>query len=868
MTYITDIERLNYYEGEFLGAVDFQAEQEYHRDMRRRHNLGQHTWGIVAGLDLVQAPNGGTNNNGTEVDVYLQPGMAVDGFGREILVLGQAQLTAAMLAAYYSSNPTTPVPMYVWIAYEESMLQPPSDACAAMNVSSAYARIGETYTLTVTATSTPPPNGAIVVDGVQMTVPVEPAASSSSSSGSNPIPDPPPVTLPYDDSVPFQEFSTDDSTLNWWLPLGQVLWDSYNQVFLQTANNEPVSSVISPAYGRIYAGNVSSIAFAPGGMYTIVDRDSPYPAPPGTDPNLGGVQAEVAGSLQVDYLLNATMNALIGVEYVSGSKPALSPLTIIADSSSGNQELIQFRTTLTEETWHICQNLSGAGAGINFGEIVSGAAQDGRLFLQTGGNVGVGTTNPQQNLSVNAAINLDQAAKNSGKLNPGLTFGTNSTEGIASNRGTSGPNPGGLDFYTNSVARLSISHNGSIGIGTASPGAGLDLAAGPIHVGQTTNPTLSAQGAYLGWNVSGGVGETDFINNQGLGTGGFAFINTPNAGAPPTTLVTIAGGGNVGIGTTSPQQNLSVNFGLNIDQENTNPGGPIPTTGANKALTFGSGSGEGIGSCRTGGNNQFGLDFYTDYQVRLSVAHPMNGGGVLTTGNLTIGATAATAAQPAPGTLTVNGDRTYLMGVDVAGNHWIMSGGVTEGTDNAICFNPATRTITIGSGGTNWNLNVTGKVNGTKVGYVADRFINRDDVKLERGDVVVLHPTPSTQYYGSNSLVPLVEVQLTDASMDTRVCGIVDEPALTEANIGDLDRKKLGSVQVGLMVTLGAYAYCKVDADVAPISPGDLLITSPTPGYAQKLYPGTLVRPGAIIGKALGTLESGKGTIPVLFSHQ
>ena len=61
MAYNTDIERLNYYEGEFLGAVDFEAEQEYHRDMRRRHNLGQHTWGIVAGLDLAQPTNGSTN---------------------------------------------------------------------------------------------------------------------------------------------------------------------------------------------------------------------------------------------------------------------------------------------------------------------------------------------------------------------------------------------------------------------------------------------------------------------------------------------------------------------------------------------------------------------------------------------------------------------------------------------------------------------------------------------------------------------------------------------------------------------------------------------------------------------------------------
>jgi hypothetical protein len=65
------------------------------------------------------------------------------------------------------------------------------------------------------------------------------------------------------------------------------------------------------------------------------------------------------------------------------------------------------------------------------------------------------------------------------------------------------------------------------------------------------------------------------------------------------------------------------------------------------------------------------------------------------------------------------------------------------------------------------------------------------------------------------------------------------------------------------MVTLGAYAYCKVDADIAPIRVGDLLTTSPTRGHAQKATePEKAV--GAIIGKALGSLKSGKGKIPVL----
>ena len=52
----TDVERLRYYERQFLGATDFTDEQDYHRDSLRRHLLGPHTWGIVTGLGLSTAP--------------------------------------------------------------------------------------------------------------------------------------------------------------------------------------------------------------------------------------------------------------------------------------------------------------------------------------------------------------------------------------------------------------------------------------------------------------------------------------------------------------------------------------------------------------------------------------------------------------------------------------------------------------------------------------------------------------------------------------------------------------------------------------------------------------------------------------------
>src|SRR3954465_6879159 len=119
MANITDIERLNYYEGEYLGAVDFEAEQEYPRDTRRRHNVGQHTWGIVGGLSLAQIQNGA---GAGQVHVSLMPGMAVDAFGREIVVLSNAQITQDLFAPYYDANSAAvPKLMYLWIVYDEQM---------------------------------------------------------------------------------------------------------------------------------------------------------------------------------------------------------------------------------------------------------------------------------------------------------------------------------------------------------------------------------------------------------------------------------------------------------------------------------------------------------------------------------------------------------------------------------------------------------------------------------------------------------------------------------------------------------------------------------------------------------------------------
>jgi hypothetical protein len=69
--------RVRYYERQFLRTQDFTDEQAYHLTMRRRHNIAHHRWGIVYGLEVKVDPDGRP---------VVQPGMAIDGYGRELIV--------------------------------------------------------------------------------------------------------------------------------------------------------------------------------------------------------------------------------------------------------------------------------------------------------------------------------------------------------------------------------------------------------------------------------------------------------------------------------------------------------------------------------------------------------------------------------------------------------------------------------------------------------------------------------------------------------------------------------------------------------------------------------------------------------------
>ena len=146
--------------------------------------------------------------------------------------------------------------------------------------------------------------------------------------------------------------------------------------------------------------------------------------------------------------------------------------------------------------------------------------------------------------------------------------------------------------------------------------------------------------------------------------------------------------------------------------------------------------------------------------------------------------------------------------------------------------------------------------------------------------VQVLHITGGSdlaepfEIAGAGSLVPgLVvaidprypgQLRVADRAYDRAVAGCIS--GAKGLNPG-LTLEQEGLTVGGLPVALSGRVYCWADASYGPIQPGDLLTTSDTPGHAMKVSAYERAQ-GAIIGKAMSSLDEGQGLILVLVTLQ
>ncbi len=168
-------------------------------------------------------------------------------------------------------------------------------------------------------------------------------------------------------------------------------------------------------------------------------------------------------------------------------------------------------------------------------------------------------------------------------------------------------------------------------------------------------------------------------------------------------------------------------------------------------------------------------------------------------------------------------------------------------------FSPIPRTSGWGGGIHTWDVEAEGTM-WSRHGYqsgkrdLAENYLS--DKVLEPGDVVCLDKDKD-------------RIVLTDKPNNILVLGVIStEPGFLLDVEHDIEEEKV------FPVALCGRVPCKVVDENGPIKRGDLLASSFTLGHAMKAKPLKLDKqeffsPGTIIGKALGSLESGKGVIDI-----
>ncbi len=310
MTWSSDVKRPSYRDGMYLGAQDFIAEQDYELDLRRRLCLGQHAWGVFEGLDLAEQPDPGTGNT----SVFVLPGLAIDGFGRPLLVFASMPLD---LALFQGPEFQTDQWVKVWLLYQPVPTDPPRLGYELCDDPSLTTRTQETAVLAVG--DQPGQHDPVRVAG-------------------QPVPD---SSLPPDTSAGYAALPDDSELARWPVCLGQVHWNGVDGFVSSTDADR--------RRYRVLGGVIAADAYAPEGTWDLSSRlrDNTNPTNPAP------VAATVHGSLSVEGLLTAKA----GVELDGGQLTFVDP----AGNDQGRPVSVQRVDTATSTDLQV--EISKAGTG-------------------------------------------------------------------------------------------------------------------------------------------------------------------------------------------------------------------------------------------------------------------------------------------------------------------------------------------------------------------------------------------------------------------------------------------------------------------------------------------------------------------------
>lgn len=208
-------------------------------------------------------------------------------------------------------------------------------------------------------------------------------------------------------------------------------------------------------------------------------------------------------------------------------------------------------------------------------DIISYTSDTERMRITSGGNVGIGTSSPNNKLEIiNGVLGVSTNQTGEGILYGRIAMYSTGAGNAYINYGGeirsysgAGIDQSDLRFYTSPNAgateRMRITSAGNVGIGTTTPSSTLSLG---TTVGKKLlvydNPTA---GVYTGLGQDLAAGNSTDLFAHGVSNLGFlTFGKIASNGTTYTEWMRINTSGNVGIGTTSPTEKLSINGSIAI----------------------------------------------------------------------------------------------------------------------------------------------------------------------------------------------------------------------------------------------------------------------------------------------------------------
>ncbi|MGH9851813.1 MAG: hypothetical protein ACREBD_18405 [Blastocatellia bacterium] len=398
--------------------------------------------------------------------------------------------------------------------------------------------------------------------------------------------------------------------------------------------------------------------------------------------------------------------------------------------------------------------------------------------------------------------------------------------------------------------------NGNIGVGAATPSTKLAVQTVAGAYGLTHTDGAITVGSYVGGSQSGAAGGW-------LGTASNHDLHFFTNNGQPS--LTIKPSSNVGIGTTAPQAALEVVGNWDGGRAALRLSGQKPSI--QFADTNGA-SGRQLWLLHLGANGGGNLEFYNGSAGIPTIA--MQPG----TGNVGIGTANPETRLHVDGTGFVEAtirsfnERAILALSNRIGPSyyvWTVESGVRGIPTQFGIYNR-----TVGRSGLEIDGSLQVTVRSLRLDGGADLAENFD-VRAETAAASASGSVGAPEMLGMAGMVVSIDPQnpgklrVSSRAYDRRVAGIISgaggvKPGMVMGQEGTLADGKHP-------VALSGRVYVWVDATRHAVKPGDLLTTSATPGHAMKAGNPQRAQ-GAIIGKAMTGLKSGKGLVLALITLQ